>query len=135
MVPSPPVGYAVGNNRSGGCTIGKRIGSGAQGYVHEILDEHGAPTKFVAKLHELPKNWAGKGRKPSTAQTNCGLLNKEKDFYLSAGCDLRKEGVIPNVPTGSAKEDGGVKLVQWGDLADENGVPGTFLIKQYISIR
>ena len=84
-------------------TIGKKLGSGACGSVHELMPPPGSKdtTSWAIKLAPLPAPKAsksGKGkRKKTTEERNADLILHEYTILQNAGNDVRGK-LVPEIP-------------------------------------
>jgi hypothetical protein len=79
--------------------VGKKIGSGVQGTVHEVL-ANGAVSEFAVKLAPVP-TVKTKGRQLSPAQQNANAIYRESVVYQNALGSL-KGTFIPKVASPQA---------------------------------
>lgn len=84
-------------------TIGKKLGSGACGSVHELIPPPGSKhsTTWAIKLAILPAPKAkpkGAGKRKKTAQErNADLISHEFTILQNAGNDVRGR-LVPEIP-------------------------------------
>ncbi len=100
-----PEGILIGpSNRQ--WRVGKRLGSGACGYVHELVKAHGGSTgsdlDYVVKLAPLPPPSKSKKRKKSAIERNADLLFYEFTLYRNVFNDLRGN-MVPDLPIAGSK--------------------------------
>jgi hypothetical protein len=101
MPSSSPEGLIVGNPNKP-WRIGKAIGSGACGSVHEIervsaSSKKGDATRYVAKIAPLPSGKRPTKKKKCEAERNADLLNHEISLYNNMFNDMRGN-MVPDVP-------------------------------------
>ena len=100
-----PEGILIGpSNRQ--WRVGKRLGSGACGYVHELVKAHRGKTdsdlEYVVKLAPLPPPSKSKKRKKTAVERNADLLFYEFTLYRNLFNNLRGN-MVPDLPIVGSK--------------------------------
>jgi hypothetical protein len=96
---APPTGLTIGPTTKP-YTIGRILGSGACGSVHELIAPTGSKhTCYAIKLAPLPKSKPtnGKKRKKTAEEKNADLISYEHLTLRNLGVDVRGR-LVPDIP-------------------------------------
>lgn len=98
---APPEGLHIGSS-SKPWTIGRKLGSGACGSVHELIPPANSKSSqsYAVKLASLPKNKAGtngKKRKKTAEERNADLISHEYQTLQNLGPNVRAK-FVPDIP-------------------------------------
>lgn len=95
---APPRGLTIGST-SKPYTIGRKLGSGACGSVHELLPPLGSKhDSYAIKLAILPKvKSTNKKRKKTLEEKNADLINYEYLVLQNLGPSVRGR-LVPDIP-------------------------------------
>ena len=97
----PPQGLTIGSTAKP-WTIGRKLGSGACGSVHELIPPPNASAKYsyAIKLAALPRSAkpaTGKKRKKTAQERNADLISHEHLTLQNLGPDVRGR-LVPDIP-------------------------------------
>jgi hypothetical protein len=96
---APPTGLTIGSTTKP-YTIGRILGSGACGSVHELIAPAGSKhTDYAIKLAPLPKSKPanGKKRKKTAEEKNADLISYEHLTLRNLGVEVRGR-LVPDIP-------------------------------------
>ncbi|KAL7504372.1 hypothetical protein ACHAXN_004097 [Cyclotella atomus] len=96
---APPTGLTIGSTTKP-YTIGRILGSGACGSVHELIAPAGSKhTDYAIKLAPLPKSKPanGKKRKKTEEEKNADLISYEHLTLRNLGVEVRGR-LVPDIP-------------------------------------
>lgn len=96
---APPSGLTIGST-SKPYTVGRKLGSGACGSVHELIPPPGAKhASYAIKLATLPKTKPtnGKKRKKTLEEKNADLIQYEYLTLQNLGPEVRGR-LVPDIP-------------------------------------